>query len=142
MKNCVCNIKFGILLLIIGSFFAFYLGFSIEKNLTDGNYAVPFARIFLRAGHTHGMLIGLYNIVIGLLINQYVDCDKCCKWISITGMGSVLLPIGLVVRGLTGGAMTFAFIPMTGALCFIASLILLFVGIKNSGATCTPDSKS
>ncbi len=142
MRNYVLNIKFGILLLILGSLFAFYLGFSIEKVLTDGKYAVPFARIFLRAGHTHGMLIGLYNIILGILIHQYVSCDKCSKWICITGIGSVLLPIGLVVRGLTGGSMTFAFIPLLGSVSFIISLIFLYIGVKGDGKDCSQDSDS
>jgi hypothetical protein len=44
------------------------------------------------------------------------------------GVLAFIMPLGLVLRGLDGGAMTFAPVVMAGALCFLASAAVLIKG--------------
>lgn len=125
------NIKFGLFLLIMAGLFAFYLGFSIPSHMSEGVYEMNMGRVTLRAGHTHGMLIGLVNIVLGtLLLTLPVKqrSEKAASWLAIS---SVLLPIGLILRGLTNGAMTFAPVAMLGSAGLLGAFVVLLLGINS-----------
>lgn len=122
------NIKVGLAFLVMAGFFAFYLGLTIPAHLSGGIYEMDMARITLRAGHTHGMLIGICNVVIGLLLMNYNGSVKMGKGISWLGIASGLLPVGLILRGLTNGAMTFAPVAMLGGVGLLGAFILLLFG--------------
>ncbi len=86
------------------------------------------ARVTLRAGHTHGMLIGLCNVVIGilLLVQPFsAGSKRVASWLCIV---SVLLPIGLILRGLTNGAMTFAPVAVLGGFGLLGTFVTLLLG--------------
>ena len=124
------NIKFGLLILMAAGFFSFYLGFTIPSNMSDGIYEMSMGRVTLRAGHTHGMLIGLCNVVVGLLLLSQKFSPKSEKLAAWFCMASVLLPIGLILRGLTDGAMTFAPVAMMGGCALLSAFITLFIGYE------------
>ncbi len=124
------NIKVGLAILVMAGFFAFYLGLTIPEHLSAGIYEMDMARITLRAGHTHGMLIGICNVVIGLLLLNYNGSAKLGKGVSWLGIVSGLLPIGLILRGLTNGAMTFAPVAMIGGVALLGAFSLLLMGYR------------
>ena len=122
------NIKIGLILLVLAGFFAFYLGFSIPNHMSNGIYGMDMARITIKAGHTHGMLIGLCNLIVGLLLLTQTFSPMSGKIASWLGIASVLLPIGLILRGLTGGALTFAPVAVTGGMALMGCFIALLMG--------------
>ncbi len=124
----------GILLAAIGGFF---LGFSMDAYFDKGFYAVPLGRYLLKAGHTHGMPVALYNLIIGSLIEKLSLTDKGKKWCSWLAVLAFIMPIGLVLRGLTNGAMTFAPVVLLGSLCFLASAVMVM-----KGAAANPEQRS
>ena len=106
----------------------FFLGFTMEPYFEKGFYAMPYARALLKGGHTHGMPLALYNLLVGVLLGRLVLSDQWKKWCSALAMLSFFMPLGLILRGLTNGAMTFAPVAMFGILCFLASAAILIKG--------------
>lgn len=121
------NITAGAIVLILAACFGFYLGFSIDAHLSDRIYMMSIDRVLLRGGHTHGMLTGLFNLVLGLILLKGTGTRKIRNMASWLGLGSFLLPVGLILRGLTHASLTFAPVALAGALCLIGSLIMLLI---------------
>ncbi len=119
----------GILLAAIGGF---CLGFSMDVYFEKGFYAVPLGRYLLKAGHTHGMPVALYNLIIGSLVEKLSLTDKGKKWCSWLAVLAFIMPIGLALRGLTNGAMTFAPVVLVGSVCFLASAVMVMKGIATA----------
>ena len=126
------NVKFGISLLFMAGLFAFYLGFTIPAHLSDGIYEMNLGRVTLRAGHTHGMLIGLCNVLVGVLITVVPVSGRSRNIASWLCIGSVLLPVGLILRGLTNGADTFAPVAVLGGFALLASFVVLLYGLRGN----------
>ena len=129
------NVKFGLIVLASAGLFAFYLGFTIPAHLSNGVYEMNLGRVTLRAGHTHGMLIGLCNIVVGILLLVQPFSSASKKIASWLCMSSVLLPIGLILRGLTNGATTFAPVAVLGGFGLLGTFVFLFLGYRENLAS-------
>mgnify|MGYP000038282928 FL=1 len=126
------NIQFGLVILTLAGLFSFYLGFTIPAHLSDGIYEMNLGRVTLRAGHTHGMLIGLCNVVVGILLSVQPFSSKSKQIASWLCVSAVLLPIGLILRGLTNGAMTFAPVAVLGGCGLLGTFITLLVGYRKA----------
>lgn len=123
-KGCA-NFKIGLIFMAVCAFYGFYLGYTIDQFLVaEGTYSVNLPRVLMRGAHSHGMLFGLYNMVIGIALGKTDGKATAGKVIAILALAALLLPIGLLLRGLTNGAMTFAPVAAVGGLSFIASLVL------------------
>jgi len=122
------NLSVGAVGLIFAAFGGFALGMTIDPFFEKGFAAVPLARFLLRGGHTHGMLISLVNVLVGLALPRLALGDAAKKACAILTASAFLLPLGLVLRGVTGGAMTFAPVAMIGGLSLVAGALLLAVG--------------
>ncbi len=132
MKYGRLNIIVGCVVIFIAALGGFALGFTIENNLNDDIYMVSYTRLLLKAGHTHGMPFALYNLIIGSLADRLELADRMKKRLSYLAIGTLFMPIGLILRGLTGGAMTFAPVVMIGALCFLGSTGIMLKGALDS----------
>jgi hypothetical protein len=119
----------GILLAAVGGF---CLGFSMDPYFDKGFYALPLGRYLLKAGHTHGMPIALYNLIIGSLLENLKLTDTGKKWCSRLAVCAFIMPIGLVLRGITDGAMTFAPVVLLGAFCFLSSIVMVMKGASGN----------
>jgi hypothetical protein len=128
MKFGKLNIIVGGVVIILSSLGGFALGFSMDLFFEKGFYAIPLERVFLKAGHTHGMPFAFYNIIIGSLVDKLVLIDKWKKACSLFTAFSLIMPIGLILRGVTGGALTFAPIVLVGAIFFICSAAIIIKG--------------
>ena len=128
MKFGRLNIIAGGAVIFIAGFGGFALGFSMESHFPQGFYALPFARALMKAGHSHAMPLALYNLIIGVMVDRLVLDDKYKKWLSLLTVGAFIMPVGLFLRGLTGGAMTFAPVVLIGALCFLSSAGIMVKG--------------
>jgi hypothetical protein len=125
------NIIAGGIAIFIGAFGGFALGFSMDPYFEKGFYAVPLARYLLKAGHTHGMPFALYNLILGGMIDRLNVSDKLKNRCSLLGMLAFVMPVGLILRGMTAPAMTFAPVVMLGAVFFLLSAGLVIYGALN-----------
>lgn len=82
----------------------------------------------MKAGHTHGMPFAFYNIIIGPMVDRLALTDKGKKACSLFTALSLIMPIGLILRGVTGGALTFAPVVLVGAIFFICSAAIMIKG--------------
>ncbi|MCG6538223.1 MAG: hypothetical protein L7F78_26780 [Syntrophales bacterium LBB04] len=128
MKADRLNIAAGGAVLIVSGLGAIALGFTMDPYFDKGFYAVPLWRYLLKAGHTHSMPLALYNLIVGAMVGRLALTDAWKKRCSMFALLSFIMPLGLVLRGLTGGAMTFAPVVMTGVLFFFASAAVLIKG--------------
>lgn len=103
----------------------FALGFTMDPCFGKGFYAIPLGRVLLKTGHTHGFPIAFYNIIIGSLLDRLTLSDQLKKTCSIFTILSFIMPVGLLLRGITDGAMTFAPVVLTGSLCFFISALIM-----------------
>lgn len=127
------NIIAGGVAIFIAAAGGMALGFTMEAYFPQGFYAQPLARVLLKAGHTHGMPLALYNLIVGSLLDRLTLGDPWKKRGSLLALLALIMPVGLVLRGLDNGAMTFAPVVMTGALCFLGSVAILIKGAVNRG---------
>lgn len=125
------NIIAGGIAIFLGAFGGFALGFSLDPYFEKGFYAVPLARFLLKAGHSHGMPFALYNLILGSMVDRLVISDNMKKWCSMLGILAFIMPIGLILRGVTEGSMTFAPVALLGAVFFLSSAALMIYGALN-----------
>lgn len=135
MSSGRLNIIAGGVVIVLAGLGGFVLGFTMNPYFEKGFYAIPLGRVLLKAGHTHGLPIAFYNIIIGSLLDRLTLSDKWKKICSIFTILSFIMPVGLLLRGITDGAMTFAPVVLIGSLCFfISALIMVRGAISNKTA--------
>jgi len=128
MNSGRLNIIVGGIVLILAGFGGFALGLTMDAYFEKGFYALPYGRLLVKAGHTHGMPLSLYNILIGSLVDRLALTPKWKRACSITAVGSLIMPFGLILRGATDGSMTFAPVVMIGAFCLLISAAIVVKG--------------
>lgn len=74
------------------------------------------------------MPLSLYNILIGSLVDRLALTVMWKRACSFAALGSFIIPVGLILRGATDGAMTFAPVVMIGALCLLISAAIVVKG--------------
>ena len=121
MSNGRFNIILGLLVLIAAAFAGFALGQTLEPYYASGYGQIPLWRYLTKAGHTHGMLFGLINIVFGLLISLAGCSEKIKRTGAILAALALCLPIGVALRGITEGAKFAEGIAMIGGFSFLAA---------------------
>ena len=135
MSSGRLNIIAGGVAIVFAGLGGFALGFTMDPYFEKGFYAIPLGRVLLKAGHTHGLPIAFYNIIIGSLLDRLTLSDKWKKICSIFTILSFIMPVGLLLRGITDGAMTFAPVVLIGSLCFFISALIMVKGaISNQTA--------
>ncbi len=130
MKLGRINLIVGAVGIILASVGGAVLGATYNDLYKEGYYMIDLTRALLKAGHSHGQPLAMYNLIFALLIGKVMLSDRSRKVASWAAALSMIMPIGLVLRGLTGGAMTFAPVALFGALCFIVSAIFLVAGSR------------
>lgn len=132
MKNGKLNISVGLLVMLITAFAGFALGNTLEPFFASGHAEIPLWRFLTRAGHTHGMPFGLINVVAGLLIPKLACSDRLKVVISIVAVASVLLPVGVALRGITHGAQFAKGLAMVGGLSMVAVCLFGMVAVAQT----------
>lgn len=128
MNSGRLNIILGGIVIVLAGLGGFALGFTMNPYFDKGFYAVPLARVLLKAAHTHGLPMAFYNIIIGSLVDRLTLSDRWKKICSILTILSFMMPVGLLLRGITDGAMTFAPVVLIGSLCFFVSALIMVKG--------------
>jgi hypothetical protein len=122
------NVIAGCIGLLLAAAGGIILGFSMDPYFDKGFYALPLGRYLLKSGHTHGMPIALYNLIVAGLLEKLSLTEKGRKWCSRLAVLGFIMPVGLVLRGMTDGAMTFAPVVLLGSICFLSSIVLVMKG--------------
>jgi hypothetical protein len=124
------NICFGAIVMIGAAFAGFALGQSLDPYYSNGYGQITLWRMLTRAGHTHGMTFGLINIVFGLLLDRLGGSVRQKRILAALAMVSVLLPIGVCLRGLTQGATFAELLAMVGGFSLLGACGLLLVCVR------------
>ncbi len=128
MKFGRLNIIVSAIVIFLAAAGGFLLGFSIEDQLEGDVYMMTYARLLLKAGHTHGMPFAMYNMIIGVMVDRLALSDLGKKWLSRLSILSLIMPVGLILRGMTDASMMFAPVVLIGAIFFIASAGVMLKG--------------
>lgn len=75
-----------------------------------------------RLAHVHGNLFAFLNIMIGYLLLRLPVSATSAKWISLTGMIGLLMPIGILAEFLLGAP---PYLVLVGAISIVTSITWL-----------------
>ena len=105
------------------------LGLTFDRySVRDGNHLLSLARFYLREGHSHGMPMALFNLVVGALVDRLGLSDRSKRLCSITAVVGLVLPFGLALKGASGAPASFPPIGLIGVFGFLTSVCFLLVG--------------
>jgi len=123
------NIKFGFVVLFITAVSGgMALGGTFNQySIKDGYHMLEMTRFWLREGHSHGNFMALFNLFVGIIINNLDLSDKLKKVGSYAAMAAIFLPIGLFLNGVFG-ADHVPPIGIIGILGVATALIILIIG--------------
>ncbi|EMJ97596.1 hypothetical protein [Leptospira alstonii] len=123
------NVVAGFSAMLLAAMGGFALGATFDANVVkDGQYVLSIVRFYLREGHSHGMPIAMYNMVVGLWIDKVVLSNRAksiASWAAVCGL---LLPIGLAMKGAAGAPANFPPVGLPGIFGMFVSIILLLIG--------------
>ncbi len=129
MKYGKLNIIIGAAFILVAAFGGVALGGTFDQySIQDGNHLLTEARFYLREGHSHGMPMGLLNLMVGIIIDRLGLSDKTKSFLSWAAVLTIFLPIGLFLKGAFGAPKDFPPIGLIGIIAFVAMAILLFIG--------------
>lgn len=128
MKYGKTNIVAGFIGLIIAIIGGMLLGLTFDQYaVKNSEHVLSIVRFYLREGHSHGMPIALYNLLIGLLIDKMVLSDRIKMMGSYLAILSFALPIFLAAKG-ASGAPTLPPVGMIGVIGMLGSTIIMLIG--------------
>lgn len=135
------SMRFGrvnVLVGAVGMFMAACGGLALgitfdQQAVREGFHELGLVRFYLREGHSHGMLLSLYNLIIGLLVDSWFASDRWKRTCSLAACFSLVLPIGLLTKGAMGASAAVPPIGIIGALGLILSLVCLIIGYFSRG---------
>ena len=99
-----------------------------EYSVKDGNHLLGIGRFYLREGHLHGNFMSFFNLFVGLILNNLQLSEKMKKICSYSAMASILLPLGLFIKGMMGGSEDAPPFGILGILGIVIALIILIIG--------------
>ncbi len=135
MENGRLNLYLGLVAMLVAAISGFALGQTLEPYYASGYGQIPLWRYLIKAGHTHGMPFGLINIVFGLLIERSAGSLDLRRRASILTALSLLLPVGVALRGLTEGAAWAKIVVMVGGFSFLGAGIAMWLVVRSLGET-------
>jgi hypothetical protein len=129
MKYGRANIIAGALGLLMAGLGGFALGATFDTySVKDGNHVISIVRFYLREGHSHGMPISLFNLIVGSFVDRLALSDRLKRICSVLAMLGLVLPVGLALKGASGAAADFPPIGMIGAVGLLTAAGLVLVG--------------
>ncbi|ABJ80148.1 hypothetical protein IQB76_01415 [Leptospira borgpetersenii serovar Hardjo-bovis] len=123
------NVIAGFTAMLLAAMGGFALGATFDTNVVkDEQYILSIVRFYLREGHSHGMPIAMYNMIVGLWIDKVALSNRSkliASWAAVCGL---LLPVGLALKGAAGAPANFPPVGLPGILGMFTSIILLLIG--------------
>jgi len=133
MKTQRLNLLLGGIGVVIASLGGFALGMGHADYFAEGFYKIDLVRALLKDAHNHGQPFAFFNLIVGLLLPHLALGERGKSWLSWLAAASLLLPIGLLSRGMARGSMVFAPITFLGGIAFLAAAVLIAVGAWRMG---------
>ncbi len=87
-----------------------------------------------RLAHVHGNLFAFLNIMIGYLLLRLPISENSAKWVSITGLAGLLMPIGILAELVLGAP---PYLVLVGAVSIIISVTWLGLALWQSNMSKT-----
>ena len=129
MKFGRVNVVAGAVGLLLAGLGGMALGLTFDTySVKDGNHLLSIVRFYLREGHSHGMPIALFNLIVGSLVDRLGLTDRSKRLCSITAIVGLVLPVGLALKGANGALSSFPPIGLIGVFGMLASVCFLLVG--------------
>lgn len=133
MKFGKINIVVGAVGLLLAAIGGMVLGLTFDKQaIKDGYHSFSTVRFYFRDAHSHGMLLCLYNLFFGLIIDRMSFSDKIKKFGSYLAACSLILPISLLAKAFAGAPADFPPFGILGAIAFVVSICIILYGIKKA----------
>lgn len=125
------NIMVGVLGLLLAALGGLALGLTFDKfSVKEGNHVMSVARFYLREGHSHGMPIALFNLILGSFIDRWFASQrlkKICSWSAVAAMA---LPLFLAAKGAAGAPAHLPPLGLIGVLGLFVCLVALLLGSR------------
>jgi len=128
MKTQRLNLLLGGIGVVVASIGGFALGMGHADYFAEGFYKIDLVRALLKDAHNHGQPFAFFNLIVGLLLPHLALGERGRAWLSYLAAASLLLPVGLLSRGLARGSMVFAPVTFLGGIAFLAAAVLIAVG--------------
>jgi len=128
MKPQRLNLLLGGIGIVVASLGGFALGMGHAGTFAEGFYKIDLVRALLKDAHNHGQPFAFFNLIVGLLLPHLALGERARTWLSYLAAASLLLPLGLLLRGIAGGSMVFAPITFLGGIAFLAAAVLIAAG--------------
>ena len=133
MKFGKINIVVGAVGLLLAAIGGMVLGLTFDKQaIKDGYHSLSTVRFYFRDAHSHGMLLCLYNLFFGLIIDRMSFSDKIKKFGSYMAACSLILPISLLAKAFAGAPADFPPFGILGAIAFVVSICIILYGSKKA----------
>ena len=97
-------------------------------SVKDGAHVLSVVRFYLREGHSHGMPIALFNLIVGSLVDRLALADRAQRVCSRAAMVGFVMPLGLALKGASGASDAFTPVGLIGAVGLFTAAALLLVG--------------
>ena len=130
MKYGKLNVAVGAIGIVVASLGGIVLGMTYNPLFESGSYVIDLTRALFKAAHTHGQPIAMYNLIFAMLIDRVGLSNNSKRRASLAAALSMLLPLGMVLRGLTDGTMLFSPVAMTGVFALMISAGYLIAGSR------------
>ena len=129
MKFGRANVVAGAAGLLLAGLGGMALGLTFDVySVRDGNHVLSVVRFYLREGHSHGMPIALFNLVVGALVDRLGLADRSKRICSLAAIVGLVLPLGLALKGASGASSSFPPIGLIGVFGLLTSACFLLAG--------------
>ena len=133
MKFGKINIVVGAIGLLLAAIGGMALGLTFDKQaIKDGYHMLNTVRFYFRDGHSHGMVLCLYNLFFGLIIDRMSFSDKIKEFGSYMAACSLILPMSLLAKAFAGAPADFPPFGILGAVAFVISICIILYGVKKA----------
>ncbi|MBX7059907.1 MAG: hypothetical protein K1X75_17735 [Leptospirales bacterium] len=123
------NLIAGIVAMLLAMFGGLALAFTFDAFAVRGNdHVLSLVRFYLREGHSHGMPLAIFNMLIALWVDR-VELSRTLKQVvSWSAICSLILPLALAMKGAAGAPSDFPPLGLPGVLGLALALSLMLAG--------------
>lgn len=121
------NIVLGLVAMVLAGLTGFVLGLTLGRYYESGYAQITYWRQLTKVGHTHGLPIGMINILFGMIIGGARCSDRLKRLAAVVAALAFCLPVGTALRGLTQGAPWAKALAIFGGASLLAACVLMIV---------------
>jgi len=127
------NLVIGGVVLLFGAVGGVVLAMTMDPSLASGQYELSSVRFFYRDGHGHGLLFAFLNLIVGLALPRLALSDRARTICGAAAAVALLLPVALLLRGITYPSAAVAPVAFVGSIGFMVAAVLIAAGAARRG---------